>query len=432
LTAEIAILNRSALALAADSAVTISVGGKTKVYDSAEKLFELTKLQPIALMIYNNVEFVGVPLDVLIRKFRNEHDKSGKIYDSIKVSCDHFLDYLKSFEHDVLEEQKYLFTVLSDHFQMLEKKSTSQVIAALKAWFENPDGDRPSAEAIFEKLVMKEIEIERARPLEGFLTKVKVSEFRERYEDVIKHAAISNFSVEIGSKLLTLLIRYAFAIVRSANGSDLLTGLVFGGFAKDDIFPTLRYLEIDGVFFDELKILSCNEIDIDRNSVRAEVVPFAQKEMVERFMYGLDSGLQSEVAAFVNNLIDQVVEGIDSPDTPKLVDKVKSKVSENFSDLLKRLKDSSRQDLLDVVYFMSKKELADIAYALVELTSQKRRFSTEEETVGGPIDVAILTQNEGFVWIRRKHYFSPDLNGGYLGRSSLTNGDIRNDGNHEG
>ena len=56
MTAEIAIANRTALAFAADSAVTIRVGNKTKIYDSAEKIFELTRKQPIGLMIYNNVE----------------------------------------------------------------------------------------------------------------------------------------------------------------------------------------------------------------------------------------------------------------------------------------------------------------------------------------------------------------------------------------
>jgi hypothetical protein len=54
MTAEIAIVNRSALALAADSAVTVRVGPNVKVYDSAEKLFEFSHRQPIALMIYNN------------------------------------------------------------------------------------------------------------------------------------------------------------------------------------------------------------------------------------------------------------------------------------------------------------------------------------------------------------------------------------------
>jgi len=32
------------------------------------------------------------------------------------------------------------------------------------------------------------------------------------------------------------------------------------------------------------------------------------------------------------------------------------------------------------------------------------------ETVGGPIDVAVISKGDGFIWIKRKHYFSPELN----------------------
>jgi len=51
-----------------------------------------------------------------------------------------------------------------------------------------------------------------------------------------------------------------------------------------------------------------------------------------------------------------------------------------------------------------------MAEALVELTSLKRKVSMEAETVGGPTDVAVISKGDGFIWIRRKHYFDADLN----------------------
>ena len=32
------------------------------------------------------------------------------------------------------------------------------------------------------------------------------------------------------------------------------------------------------------------------------------------------------------------------------------------------------------------------------------------ETVGGPVDVAVISKGDGFIWIDRKHYFSRELN----------------------
>jgi hypothetical protein len=75
MTAEIAVLNKTAVALAADSAMTISAGRKQeKIFDTADKLFELSTSDPIGIMIYNGMSYMGIPLPVLIRDFRSSCD----------------------------------------------------------------------------------------------------------------------------------------------------------------------------------------------------------------------------------------------------------------------------------------------------------------------------------------------------------------------
>lgn len=60
---------------------------------------------------------------------------------------------------------------------------------------------------------------------------------------------------------------------------------------------------------------------------------------------------------------------------------------------------------------LPKNELAHVAASLVNLNSfQKRMSIAEDETVGGPIDVAVISKGDGFVWIERKHYFRKELN----------------------
>jgi hypothetical protein len=51
-----------------------------------------------------------------------------------------------------------------------------------------------------------------------------------------------------------------------------------------------------------------------------------------------------------------------------------------------------------------------MAESLVNLTSFKRKVSMEVETVSEPIDVAVISAGDGFIWINRKHYFSPEQN----------------------
>ena len=40
----------------------------------------------------------------------------------------------------------------------------------------------------------------------------------------------------------------------------------------------------------------------------------------------------------------------------------------------------------------------------------------DSETVGGPIDVAVISKGDGFIWIKRKHYFDPKLNPHFMAK----------------
>ena len=52
----------------------------------------------------------------------------------------------------------------------------------------------------------------------------------------------------------------------------------------------------------------------------------------------------------------------------------------------------------------------DLAEFLVDLTIKVSRFAPGAPTVGGPIDIAAITRHEGFKWVRRKHYYSREIN----------------------
>jgi hypothetical protein len=70
---------------------------------------------------------------------------------------------------------------------------------------------------------------------------------------------------------------------------------------------------------------------------------------------------------------------------------------------------------------LPKDELAHVAASLVNLNSFQKRMSLDPETVGGPIDVAVISKGDGFVWIDRKHYFRPELNQHFLSRYRRAN-----------
>ncbi len=63
-------------------------------------------------------------------------------------------------------------------------------------------------------------------------------------------------------------------------------------------------------------------------------------------------------------------------------------------------------------------EMAELAETLIMLESLKEKVTQPTESVGGPIDVCVIGKSDGFVWIKRKHYFQPELNPQFFRRQA--------------
>ena len=59
---------------------------------------------------------------------------------------------------------------------------------------------------------------------------------------------------------------------------------------------------------------------------------------------------------------------------------------------------------------MPLQDAIELAEFMVDVTIQFSRFKLGPPTVGGPTEIAAISKHEGFRWIRRKYYFSRDLN----------------------
>ncbi len=66
--------------------------------------------------------------------------------------------------------------------------------------------------------------------------------------------------------------------------------------------------------------------------------------------------------------------------------------------------------IYQAVRFLPKDDLAQMAETMVNLTGFMRRVSMSPETVAGPVDVAVISKKDGFIWIKRKHYFDMKYN----------------------
>ena len=62
MSAGVIIMNKNAIALAADSAVTI--GNHLAIHNSANKVFALSKVAPVGVITYANATFMDIPMQM--------------------------------------------------------------------------------------------------------------------------------------------------------------------------------------------------------------------------------------------------------------------------------------------------------------------------------------------------------------------------------
>jgi len=424
MTAEIAILNRTAVALAADSIVTLSGPSGSKTYDSAEKIFELSRFRPIGLMVYNNAELIRIPVEILARDFR----------DIISDEFTYLIQVWPRFERFLLSVcvESELDDTMTEFEALLgsevKRLRTQFMNAAVTRFGEMQEGSTDGLLPILIEAIDATIKTANDDRLPGFLEEVSSDQFAESYGaktktlvnkdlvPLVQSLTDKEFDADIWDKFDEL----AFALVRSRRRSPAFTGLVFAGFGRNDRFSSLHAVEIDGIYFGEVRVIGENEVDIDRHGITAAIVPFAQKDMPERFMFGIDQAFEVQLEKIARSLIAQVLEQATDSFSDEQRQEIEAAVMMWFTKSISNQKEMSHTELKSIVNHLSKRELGEVAYSLVELTSRKRRYSTGMETVGGPIDVAILTRNEGFIWVRRKRYFDVEMNPAYLERLKHT------------
>lgn len=403
MTAEIAILNKSAIALAADSKVTLSSGGKQKTYDTVNKLFAISKTEPVGVMIYGNAEFMQFPWETIIKEYRRLRPR--KSFDTIFDWADDLTSYLTNFfPFTAADEEQAALSIAQAWLQRLfdicmnGSKSPEDFQAMLKAEVAASTAVLASAEDFLSDNEWAELEPRIAQGLGQALDQGIFQQFPDERE------AIRNMAV---------------LAIRKSVPSPATSGLVIAGFGEREFLPSLSCYEIDGILFGRLKATQKDRIDVTRQN-RGGIFPFAQTDMVDRFMQGIDpayaqqlhesiAGLLSQNATDVATALGHSNDQINSM-MPAFENAASAAVQAFWASHERIRRERFASPIIDMAMSLPKDELANMAESLVSITSLQRRVSRELETVGGAVDVAVISKGDGFVWIKRKHYFNPDRN----------------------
>lgn len=411
MTAEIGVLNTIGVALAADSAVTI---GSSKVFNSADKLFSLSKHHPIGIMIYGNAEFMGVPWETVIKMYRKKLGNS--VYGSLQEYCDDFFQFVKNDKR--FYDVRYERILISRKFtQFLENILNWINYTVPEIWKVDPKKEYIMQMIYGEALYhFNRLEITENNP--GF-DDTYYDSFKSQYSEVIEQVVQSMINLDIDVETMEVFTKLAACLVMKDDYSNE-TGIVIAGFGDNEIFPGLKSYAVEGIFNGVLKYKDEYDVKIDATQ-SAAIVPFAQQEMVHSFLTGIDPDLKRQVVGLIERITRVYPEVVDNqivnlnPQQKEGLFNFGSVLLKEFNhNVEKMISERFFSPIIDTVASFPKEELAAMAEALVNLTSIKRKMSFQTETVGGPIDVAVISKGDGFIWIKRKHYFKPELNHTYF------------------
>ena len=201
---------------------------------------------------------------------------------------------------------------------------------------------------------------------------------------------------------------------------------MLAGFGEEELFPVLWNCQVRSVLASRVLQRTAAQLEPLQLQTGAMVRPFAQAEMVHSFMSGIDPTLRLTIENAVSNLVqrfaDQLanVSGLAGPTLAAFnanASATSVSLNEGFRDeIAKYCREKHIEPVLAAIGLLPKDELAVMAETLVSLTSFKRKMSRDAETVGGDIDVAVISKGDGYIWVKRKHYFPPELNLRYLKR----------------
>lgn len=413
MTCEVAVLNKYAAVLAADSAVTYTNGdGEARYSKGGNKIFQLSHTEPVGIMIFDAAAVCGMPWEVLIKAYRNEHLKDTQ-FDTVADYADNFFSFLRSAASPISKEiretsfveglQRAALHVVK-HLEQVEPSIVDRSLPdAGRAAKAAPILAKLSAELDAEPFANAGVEAAANRALGG-----PPQAFREQLAQGLALGGLAN--VVQTDELVTLVCNLYF---RRYGEYQPNTGVVVAGYGKTEYFPCVIEYSVSGFVGDEFVIKEERKASIS-NKTPSEILPFATASAVQAFMrgVGLDVFIQVDNAyrQFAVDFARSMLTAAKAAEPPELEQEAQKAQAEFMDSWYGNVLTSHYYPLKGVIAALPLEEMAHLAETLVTLESLKERVTSPTQSVGGPIDVAVITKSEGLVWIKRKHYFDSDKN----------------------
>ncbi len=401
----VCIINRNGIALAADSAGTFT--GNKMFYNSMNKVFSLSRKNIYGAVTYGATTIHSVSIDLILKEFRTFLDQRSPMKDYFDI-LPLFLEFLKM-------KSGYF------KFSIAEKTSCETLIRELVIEWGNKiksgiQNERPQEvlTAILQELSNK---VENSLKIENYDVSAYIDKTYREYYECMLNIVVPEIKTyfDVKETLWSLICKYFNLWLQGEANARM--GLFFAGYGVSDAFPKFVHIEIYTVVNGVLKFRVLDKYEESDNN--AQIIPLAQTEEILTFCKGISQFFLNYVPQKVDELISAKIDHLSENFTEDQKDELKKSFGQCKEEIGCALDENVQRQyvgpILSSVQLIPLPEMAMLAENLVNITSLKRTFAIDgnQQTVGGPTDVAVMSKGDGFIWIKRKMYFDKKLNPHY-------------------
>jgi hypothetical protein len=346
---------------------------------------------------------MGVDWEVIIKSYRDYLEDTP--YDHLSDYAEDFINYLAKFPY--FTENQMLYYLASMCYDVFGDIKSAFIKDLHKEFDAKENIELSQINTVFNSTLkgiqeaLKKSEDEKAIKLDSDFIDSNSKTINEIIEDVFEKFQVSKKQIAEITSILKLVFQKGEGWIDDYD----FTGIVIAGYGEREIFPSIYQFKVGGKLGDSLIYFGkdTDTISTDRTSL---IYPFAQTKMVYQFVLGIDDDFEDQLGEELKTILHKIL-----PLTKDLGEEKETAIFKLWYDYIKEYQGKVfREPIHSIVASMHASELVSMAEAMVNLTALKRHVSTDEESVGGPIDVALITRGEGFIWIKRKTNYDPHIN----------------------
>ena len=427
MTSVVGILNKRGAAIAADSAVTRGRGYKyTK---NGNKMVRMSNIVPISVMLTGNGAFLRTQWDIIIRHYRQH--RGDVVHETVEACVHDFFKYIADnhlfSEQDIVEQHiKENIQDLFEHvdqevdFPFCERdedgkletpkeyqKAFLKILSGYrKRWSE--DGVCPQ----FKDYTLEQFRSFVGKRVEDFLSGKCYEDDSMFFHGMYPKDVIDAISGDFEQTLMVMLTNRR----RDAN-------LIFTGFGQEQKYPSLVSATVFEGFANRMNYhIRPQDIICISDETPVAICPFAQSDVVESILRGVHVEFaktiqqeQKDVFSFGGIFTMEDDENVPALDFHRMLSEIKvDDLEKKFVKAGIRFLDKNQKEWEKALEGYDLLAMAALAQSLIDLTGFHRILHFEPEGVGGPVDLAVITKNEGFTWLSRKSwYHHKDIGGQY-------------------